>query len=87
MMFDLLALAFQADSRRVSTSCSEGTNRNLQPLGVPDAFHPVSQRQRSRTSTTGEDRPAVQMFSQFREMAATPDGDGTLSTQSSLRSK
>src|ERR1700722_1771000 len=44
MMFDLLALAYQADLTRVSAymMVAEGTNRTYNHIGVPDAFHPVS---------------------------------------------
>src|SRR5690349_3640253 len=44
LMFDLLALAFQADLTRVATyiMVAEGTNRTYNHIGVPDAFHPVS---------------------------------------------
>ncbi|MBA0085574.1 MAG: DUF1552 domain-containing protein, partial [Acidobacteria bacterium Pan2503] len=44
LMFDLLALAFQADLTRVATyiMVAEGTNRTYNHVGVPDSFHPVS---------------------------------------------
>src|SRR5215813_5376999 len=44
LMFDLLALAFQADLTRVASyiMVAEGTNRTYNHIGVPDAFHPVS---------------------------------------------
>ena len=44
LMFDLLALAFQADLTRVASyiMVAEGTNRTYNHIGVPDSFHPVS---------------------------------------------
>ena len=44
LMFDLLALAYQADLTRVASyiMVAEGTNRTYNHIGVPDAFHPVS---------------------------------------------
>ena len=43
-MFDLLALAYQADLTRVASyiMVAEGTNRTYNHIGVPDSFHPVS---------------------------------------------
>ena len=43
-MFDLIALAYQADLTRVASyiMVAEGTNRTYNHIGVPDAFHPVS---------------------------------------------
>ena len=44
LMFDLIALAYQADLTRVVSyvMAAEGTNRTYNHIGVPDAFHPVS---------------------------------------------
>ncbi|MGH8229906.1 MAG: DUF1552 domain-containing protein, partial [Steroidobacteraceae bacterium] len=44
LMFDLIALAYQADITRVVGyfMVSEGTNRTYNWIGVPDAFHPLS---------------------------------------------
>ena len=44
LMFDLLALAYQADLTRVASyiMVAEGTNRTYNHIGVPDSFHPVS---------------------------------------------
>ena len=43
-MFDLIALAYQADLTRVVSyiMVAEGTNRTYNHIGVPDSFHPVS---------------------------------------------
>src|SRR5262249_262928 len=44
LMFDLIALAYQADLTRVASyiMVAEGTNRTYNHIGVPDSFHPVS---------------------------------------------
>ncbi len=44
LMFDLVALAYQANLTRVVSyiMVSEGTNRTYNHIGVPDAFHPLS---------------------------------------------
>ena len=84
LMFDLLALAFQADLTRVGSyiMVAEGTNRTYNHLDVPDSFHPVSHH--------GNDLERlkklvkiqtwhVQMFAEFvKKMAETPDGQGSL---------
>src|SRR4029077_18098652 len=44
LMFDLVALAYQADLTRVASyiMVAEGTNRTYNHIGIPDSFHPVS---------------------------------------------
>ena len=44
LMFDLIAIAYQADLTRVISymMVSEGTNRTYNHIGVPDSFHPLS---------------------------------------------
>lgn len=44
LMFNLIALAYQADVTRVATyfMVGEATNRTYNHIGVPDAFHPLS---------------------------------------------
>src|SRR5688572_1411752 len=84
LMFDLIALAFQADLTRVVSyiMVSEGTNRTYNHIGVPDAFHPVSHHandleriQKLVKIQTWH----VEKFAEFvTKMAATPDGEGTL---------
>ena len=84
LMFDLLALAFQADLTRVVSyiMVAEGTNRTYNHVGVPDSFHPVSHHANDlerMNKLVKIQTWHVQMFSQFvAKMAATPDGDGTL---------
>jgi hypothetical protein len=84
LMFDLIALAYQADLTRVVSyiMVAEGTNRTYNHIGVPDAFHPVSHHandlERINKLVTIQSWH-VQKFSEFiAKMAATPEGDGTL---------
>jgi hypothetical protein len=84
LMFDLLALAFQADLTRVASyiMVAEGTNRTYNHIGVPDAFHPVSHHANDLERINKLVKIQswhVQKFSEFiAKMAATPEGDGTL---------
>jgi hypothetical protein len=84
LMFDLLALAYQADLTRVSTyiMVAEGTNRTYNHIGVSDAFHPVSHHADDfeRINKLVKIQTwHMQQFADFlAKMAATPDGQGTL---------
>lgn len=84
LMFDLIALAYQADLSRVVTymMVSEGTNRTYNHIGVPDAFHPVSHHADDRERLYKLVRIQTWHMERFRDfldkMAATPDGEGTL---------
>src|SRR5204862_3688913 len=84
LMFDLIALAYQADLTRVATyiMVAEGTNRTYNHIGVSDSFHPVSHHANDmgrlekliKIQTWHVDR-----FAKFvGSLAAVPDGDGTL---------
>src|SRR5206468_9654484 len=83
-MFDLLALAFQADLTRVATyiMVAEGTNRTYNHIDVPDAFHPVSHHANDLKRIEKLVKIQswhVQKFAEFlAKIAATPDGEGTL---------
>jgi hypothetical protein len=84
LLFDLLALAYQADLTRVASyiMVSEGTNRTYNHIGVPDAFHPLSHHandlERIRKLILIQ-KYHVERFAAFLEkMANTPDGDGSL---------
>jgi hypothetical protein len=84
LMFDLLALAFQADLTRVISyiMVAEGTQRTYNHIGVPEAFHPVSHHANDLQRINQLVKIQtwhVQKFSEFvAKMASTPDGDGTL---------
>jgi hypothetical protein len=84
LLFDLLALAYQADLTRVASyiMVSEGTNRTYNHIGVSDAFHPLSHHandlERMRKLVLIQSYH-VERFAAFLEkMANTPDGDGSL---------
>ncbi len=84
LMFDLIALAYQADLTRVVSyiMVAEGTNRTYNHIGVPDAFHPVSHHANDLERINKLVRIQtwhVEKFSEFvAKMAATPDGEGSL---------
>jgi len=84
LMFDLLALAYQADLTRVATyiMVAEGTMRSYNHIGVPDSFHPVSHHANDieRIKKLVKIQTwHVEKFAEFiAKMAATPDGQGTL---------
>lgn len=84
LMFDLLALAYQADLTRVASyvMVAEGTNRTYNHVGVPDSYHPVSHhsndRERIRRLTIIQ-RYHMERFADFlQRLADTPDGDGSV---------
>ena len=84
LMFDLIALAYQADLTRVISymMVSEGTNRTYNHIGVPDAFHPVSHHADDKERLYKVARIQTWHMEKFKsfldKMAATPDGDSTL---------
>jgi hypothetical protein len=84
LMFDLMALAFQADLTRVITFSMdrEASMRTYNNLSINEAFHPLSHH---GNDPNKQDRLAViqtyhtRMFAHFVErLASTQDGDGTL---------
>jgi hypothetical protein len=84
LMFDLIALAYQADVTRVATyfMAGEATARTYNHIGVPDAFHPLSHHannlQRLEKLVTIQ-RYHVERFAEFIDkLAQTPDGDGSI---------
>jgi hypothetical protein len=84
LMFDLIALAYQADLTRVVAyvTAAEGTNRTYNHIGIPDAFHPMSHHANDLERLNKLARIQtwhVEKFAEFlAKMAATPDGQGTL---------
>ncbi len=84
LMFDLLALAYQADLTRVASyiMVAEGTNRTYNHIGVPDSFHPVSHHANDidRLNKLVKIQTwHVEQFAAFiKKMAETPDGAGSL---------
>ncbi|HEX9851930.1 MAG TPA: DUF1552 domain-containing protein, partial [Woeseiaceae bacterium] len=84
LMFDLIALAYQADLTRIASyvMVAEGTNRTYNHVGVPDSFHPVSHhsndRERIRRLTIIQ-RYHMERFAEFlQKLANTKEGDGSV---------
>ena len=84
MLFDMLALAYQADVTRVSCfqMARELSGRTYPEIGVPEAHHSVSHHQLNPHNIeqyTKINTHHVSLFSKLIErMHNTPDGDGTL---------
>ena len=84
LMFDLLALAYQADLTRVATyiMVAEGTNRTYNHIGVSDSFHPVSHHANDLERINKLVKIQTWHLEKFAEflakMAKTPDGQGSL---------
>jgi hypothetical protein len=84
LMFDLVALAYQADLTRVASyiMAAEGTNRTYNHIGIPDSFHPVSHHANDLERINKLVKIQtwhLEQFTQFiAKMAATPDGEGSL---------
>jgi Protein of unknown function (DUF1552) len=84
LMFDMIALAFQANLTRVFTMmmCAEATNLTYNQIGVPDAFHAISHHQNDKTRI--EKLVKIQTYhseimAKFAtKLAALPDGDGSM---------
>lgn len=90
LMFDLLALAFQADLTRVATFMMghEVSSRAYPEIGVPDAHHPISHHQGDAEKIAKCAKVNLfhmQVFSAFLErLRTTPEGDGSLLDNSIL---
>src|SRR4029434_9801317 len=90
LMFDMIALAYQANLTRVFTymMAGEGSNVTYNHIGVSDAFHPLSHHQNDKAK---KDRLIkiqtyhTQAFARFlTKLAAIPDGDGSVLDHSIL---
>ena len=90
LMFDMLALAWQANLTRVFTfmMAAEGSNMTYNHVGVSDAFHPLSHHQNDKAR---KDRLVriqtyhTQAFARFlAKLAVMPDGEGTVLDNSVL---
>jgi hypothetical protein len=84
LMFDMVALAFQANLTRVFTfmMAAEASNLSYNQIGVPDAFHPISHHQNDKTRI--EKLVKIQTYhteimAKFAaKLASLPDGDGSM---------
>jgi uncharacterized protein DUF1552 len=90
LMFDMMALSFQANLTRVVSfmMAAEVSNQPYNFIGISDAFHPLSHHQNNPQKL---DRLAkvqtfhTQMFARFvKKMAEMPDGEGTMLDNSIL---
>jgi len=90
LMFDLQAIAFQADLTRVSTMMlgREGSVRTYPEIGVPDPHHPLTHHRGHPDfieKVTKINAFHVQLFAGFlARLKSTPDGDGTLLDHSAI---
>jgi hypothetical protein len=84
LMFDLVALAYQANMTRIFTfmMAAEVSGQAYNHIGVSDAFHPLSHHNNEAAKM---DRLAkvqayhTQVFAKFLDkLAKMPDGDGTM---------
>jgi hypothetical protein len=84
LMFDLMAIAFQADITRISTfmMAREVSYRTFPKLGISEAFHPASHHQNSaaRLETLAKINTFhVSLVAHLLDrLKNTPDGDGSL---------
>jgi hypothetical protein len=84
LMFDILALSYQADLTRVVNMmmASEASGRTYNHVGVADAFHPLSHHQNNQAK---KDKLVIiqryhsEIFAKFLDkLAAMPDGENTV---------
>jgi hypothetical protein len=84
LMYDLYALAYQADLTRVITFMigRELSGQNYPQLGIPDGHHPLSHHQNDPAKIVKLSKINTYhatLFSRFlKKLQSTPDGDGTL---------
>jgi hypothetical protein len=90
LMFDMIALAYQANLTRVFSfmMAGEGSNQTYNHVGVPDAFHPLSHHQNDKARKEKLVKIQTyhsQAFAKFlAKLAAMPDGDGSMLDHSIL---
>jgi hypothetical protein len=90
LMFDTVALAWQANLTRITTfmMAAEVSNMTFNQIDVPDAFHALSHHQNNGPKL--ERLAKVQtynskVFARFvKKLADTPDGDGSLLDHSAI---
>ena len=84
LMFDLMAVAFQADMTRVSTFMfgREGSNRTYREIEVPGAHHGLTHHKGNKENI--EDITKINVFHMalfarfIQKLKETPEGDGSL---------
>jgi hypothetical protein len=84
LMFDIIALAYQANLTRVANFmiAAEVSNLTYNNIGVPDAFHAVSHHQDDpgkKDKLVKIQRYHTEQFAKFvKKLADMPDGDGSM---------
>jgi len=84
LMFDMVALAWQANLTRVFSMmmAAEVSTQTYNHIGIPDAFHPLSHHQNDKAKIERLVKIQTyhtQVFAKFvAKLAAMPDGDGSM---------
>jgi hypothetical protein len=84
LLFDLLAVAFQADLTRIATFmlAREGSSRAYREIGISDAHHPLTHHRGSQemiAKVTQINRYHMEQFAYFLgKLDSIKEGDGTL---------
>ncbi len=84
LMFDMIALAYEANMTRVFTMMmtAEASNQTYNHIGVSDSFHPLSHHQNDATKMARLAKVQTyhtEVFSKFvQKLAEMPDGDGSM---------
>jgi hypothetical protein len=90
MMFDMLVLAFQTDTTRISTFglAHDGSNRSFADIGVPEGHHQLSHHQgdaEKLKKIAAIDRFYIKQLSYFlSRMKATKEGESNLLNNSMI---
>jgi len=90
LMFDMIALAYQANLTRVFSfmMAAEASNQTYNHIGISDAFHPLSHHQNDKARKDKLVKIQAyhsQAFAKFlARLAAMPDGDGSMLDHSIL---
>jgi len=90
LMFDLQAIAFQADLTRISTMMlgREGSVRTYPEIGVPDPHHPLTHHRGHPDfieKVTKINCFHVELFAKFiGKLKSTSEGDGTVLDRSAI---
>jgi hypothetical protein len=84
IMFDLIALAFQANLTRVASfmMAAEVSNQPYTHIGIPDAFHPLSHHANNPAKIERLSKVQIyhsEVFAKFvKKLSETPDGVGSM---------
>jgi hypothetical protein len=90
LMFDLVALSWQANLTRIFSMMmvGEATNMTYNHIGIADAFHPLSHHQNEPAKIERLSKIQIyhtQVFAKFvAKLAAMPNGDGSMLDHSIL---